>query len=87
MITQNRDGSRTEGPGRHTNKSQGYYAAVPAHVLDRENSVIDELISFAFDTLRSWRLDVRVYDEAATKVLVQGERAGASGDVAGVERV
>jgi hypothetical protein len=63
MIIQNQDGSRTKEPEYHTSKCQGYYAAVPAHVLDRENSVIDELISFAFDTLGSWCLDVRVYDE------------------------
>ncbi len=56
------------------NKCQGYYAAVPAYVLDRENTVIDELISFAFDTLGAWHLDVRVYNETASKVLVDCER-------------
>jgi hypothetical protein len=74
MMIQNRDSSLTKEPGRHTNRRQSYYAAVPAHVLDRENSVIDELISFAFDTLGGWCLDVRVYDEMATKALVEGER-------------
>jgi hypothetical protein len=70
---QNRDGSLTKEPGHRTNKRQGYYAAVPAHLLDRENSVIDELIGFAFDTLGACYLDMRVYDEAATKALVEGE--------------
>ncbi len=77
MIIQNRDGSLARAPGHRRlfmNKRQGYYAAVPAHLLDRENSVIDELISFAFGTLGAWRLDVRVYDETATKALVEGER-------------
>jgi hypothetical protein len=74
MIIQNRDGSHTKKPEYRTNKPQGYYAAVPAHVLDRESSVIGELINFAFDTLGSWCLDVRVYDETKTKVLIEGER-------------
>jgi hypothetical protein len=77
MIIQNRNGSLTKEPGHRqlsTNKRQGYYAAVPAQLLDHENSVIDELIGFAFDTLGAWRLDVRVYDETATKALVEGER-------------
>ena len=74
MIIQSRDSFLTKEPGHRTNKRQDYYAVVPAHALDRENSVIDELISFAFDTLGSWHLDVRVYDETATKALVEGER-------------
>jgi hypothetical protein len=76
MIIQNRNVSLTKEPGRQlfANEYQGYYAAVPAHLLDRENNVIDELIDFAFDTLGAWRLDVRVYDETATKALVEGER-------------
>jgi hypothetical protein len=72
MIIQDRDGSLTQEPVYRrlfTNKRQGYYAAVPAQVLERENGVIDELIGFAFDTLGAWRLDVRVYDESATNVL------------------
>jgi hypothetical protein len=35
--------------------------------------VIDELIRFAFNTLGAWRLDVRMYVEAATEALVEGE--------------
>jgi hypothetical protein len=70
MIIQNRDGSLTKEP-RHrqafTNKRQDYYAAVPADLLDRENTIIDELIGFAFGTLGAWHLDVRVYDETAAK--------------------
>jgi len=65
MIIQNRDGSLARKPGRHTPKRHAYYAAVPAHVLDCESSLIDELISFAFDTLGSCHLNVRIYDEAA----------------------
>jgi hypothetical protein len=70
MIIQNRDDSLINEPEQRlllTNKRQGYYAAVPTHLLDSENSVIDELIGFAFDTLGAWRLDVRVYVETATK--------------------
>ena len=67
MIIQNRDGSLAKEPGyqgRSIKQPDRYYAAVPLHTLDGENQVIDELISFAFDTLGSWHLDVRVYDEA-----------------------
>ena len=77
MIIQNPDDSRAKEPGRRqlfTNKQQGYYAAVPAGLLDCRNTIIDELIDFAFDTLGAWHLDVRVYDETATKVLVEAER-------------
>jgi hypothetical protein len=66
-VTQHRDTSPAEEPGRpraFTKVHQGYYAAVPADLLDDENTIIDELISFAFDTLGAWHLDVRVYDEA-----------------------
>ena len=66
MIIQNRDGSIAREL-RHrrlsNNKRQGYYAAVPAHLLDEQSSLIDRLISFAFDTLGAGRLEVRVYDE------------------------
>ena len=73
MIIQNRDGSLTKEPEHRTNKHQSYCAMVPAHVLDHENTVIDELISFALDTLGAWRLDVRVYIEPATKASVELE--------------
>ena len=66
MIVQNRDGSIAREP-RHrwifANKKPGYYAAVPAELLDEHNSLIDRLIGFAFDTLGTDRLEVRVYDE------------------------
>ena len=77
MIDQNRNVFATKEPGRRllfTNKHQGYYAAVPADLLDYENSIIDELIGFAFDTLGAWHLDVRVYDRTATKAPVEAER-------------
>jgi hypothetical protein len=77
MIIQNPDDSPTKEPGRRqlfTNKQQGYYAAVPADLLDCGNTIIDELIRFAFDTLGAGRLDVRVYAETATKVLIEAER-------------
>jgi hypothetical protein len=47
---------------------------VPADLLDHENTVIDELISFAFDTLGAWHLDVRVYDRPATEALAEAAR-------------
>ena len=67
MIIQNRDGSIAR-ESRHrwlfANKQPSYYAAVPADLLDVQDSLIDRLIGFAFDTLGADRLEVRVYDEA-----------------------
>jgi hypothetical protein len=66
VIIQNRDGSLTGEPGHRRlfkNKRPGYYAVVPAHLLDDQSSLIDRLISFAFDTLGARQLEVRVYDE------------------------
>ena len=66
MIQQNRGGPVAREPGYCTNKQLSYYAIVPADMLDRENTVIDELIGFALDTLGARHLDVRVYNETAT---------------------
>jgi hypothetical protein len=74
MIIQNRDEAPTrkpEHPQVCMNKHQGYYAVVPADLLGYEHTIIDELISFAFDTLGVWRLEVRVFDETAAKALVE----------------
>jgi hypothetical protein len=65
MMTQNRNNAPVEEPGYcqpSTHKHQGYYVAVPADLLGDENSIIDELINFAFDTLGAWHLEVRVHD-------------------------
>jgi hypothetical protein len=77
MIIQNQDDSPAKEPERRqlvTHKRQDYYAAIPADLLDDENTIIDELIGFAFGTLGAWRLDVRVYDATATRALVESER-------------
>jgi hypothetical protein len=69
VIIQNRDGSIVREPGHRRlfkNKHQSYYAAVPAHLLDEQSSLIDRLISFAFDTIGVGRLEVRVYDEPSS---------------------
>ena len=69
MIIQNRDGSIAREPAlRRLNKHmrQGYYAAIPAHLLDEQSSLIDRIIGFAFETLGVSRLEVRVYDETDT---------------------
>src|SRR5262245_45239284 len=79
MIIQSRDGFLIKERGHRANKRRSYYAMVPACVLDRESSVIDELISFAFDTLRARHLDVRVYDETATRAMAECKRSCYSG--------
>jgi hypothetical protein len=69
VIIQNRDGSIAREPvHRRLNKykRQGYYAAVPSHLLDEQSSLIDRIIDFAFETLGVSRLEVRVYDEPET---------------------
>jgi hypothetical protein len=74
MLIQNRDGSLSKQPTQRrlcTHKPGIYYAAVPAHVLAIQSSVIDQLIAFAFDTLEVLCLDVRVYDEAASASLTE----------------
>ena len=73
MMIQNRDGSVAKEPGYCAKKRLSYYAIVPAYMLDCENTVIDELIGFALDTLGASRLDVRVYNETATPAPVEGE--------------
>ena len=74
MIIQNRDGSIAREPAlRRLNKQkrQGYYAAVPAHLLDEQSSLIDRIIDFAFETLGVSRLEVRVYDETDTRTQLE----------------
>jgi hypothetical protein len=46
---------RLQGPG-------SYSAVVPAHSLDEQGWLIDELIHCAFDTLGAHHLDLRVYE-------------------------
>lgn len=63
MIIQNRDGSLTREPRkpRHPQPlSPCYRADLPAELLDEQNSLIERIISFAFDTLGARRLDLRV---------------------------
>ena len=53
---------------RHLNQERDhpplrrYSAVVPAHALDEQGCLIDELIRFAFDTLGAQHLDLRVYE-------------------------
>jgi len=76
VIIQNRDGSIEKEPGQRRlfkNKRQGYYAAVPAHLLDDQSTLLDRLIGFAFDTLDAQRLEVRVYDTCEGRLLSPNE--------------
>ena len=63
MIIQDRDGSLLKEP-RKLRQNQpawpSYRVEFPAALLDEQNSLIDRIISFAFDTLGARRLDVRV---------------------------
>ena len=63
MIIQDRDGSLLKEPRkpRHNQLAlPSYKVEFPAALLDEQNSLIDRIISFAFDTLGARRFDVRV---------------------------
>lgn len=63
LIIQDRDGSLLKEPRkpRHNQLAlTSYQVEFPAELLDEQNSLIDRIISFAFDTLGAQRLDVRV---------------------------
>lgn len=63
MIIQNRDGSLVHEHGRAVRTAgaeRRYAAQIPADLLDEQGSVIERIISFAFDTLGARRLEVRV---------------------------
>lgn len=63
MIIQDRDGSLIKEP-RSLRRQQpampSYRADLPAELLDEQNSLIERIISFAFDTLGARQLNVRV---------------------------
>jgi hypothetical protein len=63
LIIQDRDGSLIKEPPKQQQNqlaSPSYHVEFPAALLDEQNSLIDRIISFAFDTLGARRLDVRV---------------------------
>ena len=63
MIIQNRDGSLIWEPAdARLEDQQSYYAELPASLLDEQNSLIDRIISFAFDTKGVRHLKLRVRD-------------------------
>lgn len=66
MIIQDRDGQLLDyASDDHElyTTSDEYYAAVPSHIIEQEQSIIDRLIQLAFDTLGVRQLTVRVYEE------------------------
>lgn len=63
MIIQDRDGSLVKEPIDHWQpqpKDSRYYAEIPAGLLDEQSSLIERIIAFAFDTLGTRRVDLRV---------------------------
>jgi hypothetical protein len=63
VMMQTRDGARVPAPG-HTpllqHGARSCYAEVPAHLLDAQSRLIEQLISIAFDVLGARHLEVRV---------------------------
>jgi hypothetical protein len=63
LIIQDRDGSLIKEP-RKLRRQQpalpSYRVDLPAELLDEQNSLIERIISFAFDTLGARQLNVRV---------------------------
>jgi len=65
MLLQRNDGTCNDAPRPMPllpPVPQRYDAVVPAALLDAQGSLIEELISFAFDTLGVRHLEVRVID-------------------------
>ena len=70
MIIQERDGSLLKEPRRQRHPQTlatrradprpSYRAEIPAALLDEQSSLIERIISFAFDTLGAGRVDLRV---------------------------
>lgn len=64
MLTQHHDRRHQERdhPPPLRQEPPRLAAALPAHTLDEQGYLIDQLIRFAFDTLGAYHLDLRVYD-------------------------
>lgn len=63
VIIQKRDGSLvsdTRWSVRRDDQEQRYFAQIPVALLEEQDSLIERLISFAFDTLGVRYLDMRV---------------------------
>ena len=63
LIIQDRDGSLVKEPRKPRHQQHAppsYRVEFPAALLDEQNSLIDRIISFAFDTLGARQLNVRV---------------------------
>jgi hypothetical protein len=63
LIIQNRDGSLIKEPRKQRRQQPivpSYRVDLPAELLDEQNSLIERIISFAFDTLGARQLNVRV---------------------------
>lgn len=63
MIIQDRDGSLLKEPRRLPQSADiqpSYRAEIPADLLDEQSSLIDRILTFAFDTLGAQRVDLRV---------------------------
>ena len=77
LIIQDRDGSllkEPRPPKRNQHNDAAYRVEIPAIGLDEENSLIERVIAFAFDTLGARRVDVGCAKQM--NVLVGLERVG-----------
>lgn len=62
MIIQNRDGSLLEEPRHKRNSdSRRYYAEIQPDDLDQQSSLIERIITMAFDVFGARHLEVRVH--------------------------
>jgi hypothetical protein len=63
LIIQDRDGSMIKEPRKQREPQPAqlaYWAELPAALLDEQSSLIERIISFAFDTLGARQVNVRV---------------------------
>jgi hypothetical protein len=65
LIQNNRSGlhiPKRDQPPRAFGEERAYRAAIPFHLLEEQDDLIERVIQFAFDTLAMHRLELRVYD-------------------------
>lgn len=63
MLIQDRDGSLVREPYSQANQQAdqpSYRVEIPAGLLDEQSTLIDRIITFAFDTLGARQVDLRV---------------------------
>ena len=66
MLTQHNHSSSKipdrDQPSHPADAEGRCYAAIPCRLLDDQSDILDQVIHFAFDTLGTRHLELRIYD-------------------------